>query len=232
MGRQARAKKGDGNESIRILDMLSHDLGNSAHMALAKLDMMGPDGIGRKASLDDIGREITSMHRLVKNVRNAVQARHLPYRPEDVDIFKAVQLAREDVSRYFGSAPVVEIISSEPELSVRADRLLKEALAELMMNSMGSWGDGPCRITIGFERSSGRVRIIYEDLSKDVDLSRIEHSMDRLDRLLDEGDYHGTGTGLSMVKAIIERYGGTITVDRRKKGDPSSGSSFVIDLPG
>jgi len=41
----------------------------------------------------------------------------------------------------------------------------------------------------------------------------------------------GMGFGLSLVKEIIDSYGGFIWVENRIKGDYSKGSNFVILIP-
>ncbi|MFO8018768.1 MAG: HAMP domain-containing sensor histidine kinase [Promethearchaeia archaeon] len=40
----------------------------------------------------------------------------------------------------------------------------------------------------------------------------------------------GTGIGLSLVKEIINMYGGEVWVENRVKGDYSQGSNFIILL--
>ncbi|TXT59843.1 MAG: putative Histidine kinase [Promethearchaeota archaeon] len=41
----------------------------------------------------------------------------------------------------------------------------------------------------------------------------------------------GLGLGLTLVKKILELYGGKIWVEDRVKGDPSKGSRFIIEIP-
>jgi len=48
----------------------------------------------------------------------------------------------------------------------------------------------------------------------------------------DEGQsLHGIGLGLSLVKIIIEMYGGEIRVEDRIKGDHTKGSNFIVLIP-
>ena len=42
---------------------------------------------------------------------------------------------------------------------------------------------------------------------------------------------HGSGIGLTLVKKIVESWGGKIWVEDRVKGDISSGSNFVVLIP-
>jgi signal transduction histidine kinase len=46
-------------------------------------------------------------------------------------------------------------------------------------------------------------------------------------RLHDRGSYKGTGIGLSIVRKIVERHGGSITASAR----PGEGATFTLELP-
>ncbi|KKK42265.1 MAG: Signal transduction histidine kinase, partial [Candidatus Lokiarchaeum sp. GC14_75] len=45
------------------------------------------------------------------------------------------------------------------------------------------------------------------------------------------GEYTGIGLGLLLIKRILEKYNGEITVKDRVKGDYTKGSKFIILIP-
>ena len=89
---------------------------------------------------------------------------------------------------------------------------------EIIINSkpVDSGADGADRVKItvqdngiGFEpRFKDRIFNIFEQLPQD-------------------GEYQGTGIGLSTCRAIVEGHNGSITAD----GSPGQGAKFVIELP-
>ncbi|MHA1688380.1 MAG: sensor histidine kinase, partial [Promethearchaeota archaeon] len=65
----------------------------------------------------------------------------------------------------------------------------------------------------GIGISDENKKIIFQDISK---------------RLQDKS---GMGIGLSIIKKLIESYGGSIKVEDRIQGVPSQGSNFILEIP-
>jgi signal transduction histidine kinase len=73
------------------------------------------------------------------------------------------------------------------------------------------------------------VQLVVDDDGPGIPPADRARVFDRFTRL-DEGrarDAGGVGLGLSMVKAIVERHGGSVTVDDA----PLGGARFVVELP-
>lgn len=86
-------------------------------------------------------------------------------------------------------------------------------------------------VSISGQRLKERVEIVVEDKGIGIDPKDLPHVFDRFwraskDRSRTE-DGGGSGLGLSIAQAIVERYGGSIKVT----SDVGVGSKFIVDVP-
>jgi signal transduction histidine kinase len=97
----------------------------------------------------------------------------------------------------------------------------------LLTNSKKYTSQSP-KVSISLKLTDNHAQIIYSDNGIGVDLKRNEKSLfapfERLDNNLNQ---EGTGVGLSLVKRIINEYGGTIV----PHSELNKGLTFVISFP-
>ncbi|HEX5108216.1 MAG TPA: HAMP domain-containing sensor histidine kinase [Vicinamibacterales bacterium] len=129
---------------------------------------------------------------------------------------------RELSSRHIQLAPSLgagaEEVMGDPER-------LEQALQNLVANALRYTPDEG-RISLATERANGDVRIIVRDSGPGIPGDHLPHIFDRFYKVdASRKAAAGSGLGLSIVKAIIERHGGTITA--RNDG----GAVFEIILP-
>lgn len=80
----------------------------------------------------------------------------------------------------------------------------------------------------GNERSSPQqCCICVEDNGIGFEEQYLEQIFQPFQRLCERGEYEGTGMGLAICKAIVERHGGDITA----RSTPGQGTTFIITLP-
>ena len=110
------------------------------------------------------------------------------------------------------------------------DRLLKEAIANLITNAIKYTPLGG-RIEVRAEAANGRVRVEVEDNGigiSEEDRQKLFQEFVRLRPRHDRtGDVPGSGLGLSIVHRIAEMHGGHVQV----VSETDRGSTFSIDLP-
>ena len=85
------------------------------------------------------------------------------------------------------------------------------------------------RVTVGLETHNGSVVLVVDDDGPGVPAAERARVFERFTRL-DEGrarDAGGVGLGLPMVRAIVDRHAGSVTVDDA----PDGGARFVVRLP-
>ena len=123
-------------------------------------------------------------------------------------------------------------VSVEPEnLEIRGDgNRLGQALQNLAANALRHTPRGG-RLELVARREAGNVRITIRDTGSGIPPEHLPHVFDRFykadaARAATERP-SGSGLGLSIVKAIVERHGGTASASNA----PDGGARFEISLP-
>jgi PAS domain S-box-containing protein len=109
---------------------------------------------------------------------------------------------------------------------------LRRLLQNLIGNSLKYHRDGVepvVRVSGGLESSEDRKQalVIVEDNGIGFDEQQSVRIFQPFVRLVDRGQYEGSGMGLAICKKIVERHGGQITAH----GQPGKGAKFIITLP-
>jgi len=114
---------------------------------------------------------------------------------------------------------------------VRGDRLrLEQVLQNLAANALRHTPEGG-RVVLGVARRGDAVVLSVQDSGAGIQPEHLPHVFDRFykaDASRAEESGTGSGLGLSIVKAIVERHGGAITV----ASVPGVETTFEIVLPG
>jgi len=115
---------------------------------------------------------------------------------------------------------------------VMADDLLEGLFFNLLSNA-SKFGGGQVSIEISPHEENGRHywKVDFIDRGKGIPDERKKRIFDRVWELDSDRRSEGHGLGLSVVKALCERYGGRVWIEDRIKGDHTQGSVFSVILP-
>lgn len=102
---------------------------------------------------------------------------------------------------------------------------LQQIIANLLDNAIKYTSSG--KITVSAEKVNGKVVISIHDTGIGIPSSEIPHIFDRFYRADKSRSVPGSGLGLSLVRAIVQKHGGEIKVS----SSPDVGSTFTIVLP-
>ena len=101
-----------------------------------------------------------------------------------------------------------------PELTVHADgQRLEQALQNLAANALRHTPDGG-RLSLAAEATPEGTRITVRDTGPGIPPEHLPHIFERFykaDAARSATRMSGSGLGLSIVQAIVERHGGTVT---------------------
>jgi signal transduction histidine kinase len=207
-----------------LLANASHELRSPLarlKMAVTMLDAAAPDARAKLQA--EIETNIRELDALVEEVLLAsrLDAREAPLARETVDL---VALAAEEAARVRA-----DLDSGVATLSVSGDeRLLRRALRNLLENARRYGGDGD--VTVELATTGNAVEIRVCDRGPGVVEAMRERIFEPFFRLPGHAEREGgVGLGLSLVRQIAERHGGSVRCDARADG--ASGSCFVLSLP-
>jgi signal transduction histidine kinase len=121
-------------------------------------------------------------------------------------------------------------VTLEGGMTIHADyNQIHQMLTQLLDNALKFHKpDTPSSVKIHIQ-ASGKdcCRITIRDDGLGMKPEQLSRIFDAFVRLHHGGEYAGTGIGLALVKKIIERHNGSITVESM----PSQGSAFTVTLP-
>jgi signal transduction histidine kinase len=135
----------------------------------------------------------------------------------------------ELVQRWRLSSPREWALLPIPGITVVVDRdRLAICLDELLENAVRHTEPGD-RISIGAVQRRDRVLLIVRDSGKGIPVDALGHVFERFYRVDRDRNRRGggAGLGLSIVRAVVEAHGGSISV----ASEPGEGTAFTIDLP-
>ena len=143
----------------------------------------------------------------------------------DVDeIFERVSERHAQAAQEKGV--VIEIEPHEDDIRLVGDpHRLEQALQNLASNALRHTPPGG-RIRLGASRQSGQIKLTVADTGVGIPEQHLPHVFDRFYKADQSRSQAGSGLGLSIVKAIVERHGGSVSV-RSRPGD----TVFEILLP-
>jgi two-component system, OmpR family, sensor kinase len=127
----------------------------------------------------------------------------------------------------------LDVSVEPPELTVHADgQKLEQALQNLAANALRHAPDGG-RLSLAAETEenpAGGTRITIRDTGPGIPPEHLPHIFERFykaDAARSAATTSGSGLGLSIVRAIVERHGGTVTASNA----PDGGAVFEIRIP-
>ncbi len=104
---------------------------------------------------------------------------------------------------------------------------LRQVLLNLLGNAI-KYNRVDGEVHVSAERVGDRVRLRIADTGRGMDEAQLRHLFEPFNRLgAERSGIQGTGIGLAIVKALVERMKGVVTV----QSSPGAGSVFTVELP-
>ena len=223
-----RAKK----EAEFYLDLMSHDLTNFHQIGMGNLSLVekscDPDDRIKKY-LSACRRQFVKSESLISKVRAFSQVKNIqPDTLPSMDVNRAIMDAIKNVSIIYPKKSITFDFKKQPGAVARGTDLIESVFANVLENAVKHNPSNDVSISVDVERvrdgNGSTLNIRIQDNGPGVPHELKESIFSRYMRI---GEEKGMGLGLSLVRAIVEKYGGGIHVEDAA----TQGAVFVITLP-
>ncbi|NHI91307.1 MAG: PAS domain S-box protein [Candidatus Lokiarchaeota archaeon] len=221
-------------------DLFTHDINNILQNILSSSELLllyckkfdFSENIKEKINV--IINQIDRGAKLVENVHKLSNIEESEINLEPIELIQELKKAMINIQEGYAEKDIeYHLDSFEEAIDVTADKFLIDIFENILINAAKYNDNAIVVIEIKISRFYQdndkfiKIEIIdngrgIEDIKKQLIFKRTEQT---------EIIGSGMGLGLSLVKAIIQKYGGTIWIEDRIKGDYKKGSNFILLIP-
>mgnify|MGYP006285049611 CR=1 FL=1 len=217
------------------LDLINHDLGNINQGLLSRIQLFPyllEDRDRTKENIEQLDNLIKRSVRLLRNVKIISDLNSIDLKIGKVDIkgvvdrtLKSIYIENEEDNIE------IQVDIDKNHSNVMAGELLSEVIYNLLENSIKVQKENTPWIEIKsrYQREGDKLILTISDKGPGI---CDENKPSVFDRRICIGEKMMTGLGLTVVRTLVEAYGGKIRIEDRIKGDHRQGTSFLIELPG
>ena len=230
--RAANARLARSNRDLeQFAYVASHDLQEPLRMVASYTQLLAEAYSGKIDERADryIGFAVegaTRMHRLLNDLLDfsRVDSQALAFAPTPCG--EVVDRVLHDLGGRIEESGATVRVGELP--TILADRVqLGQVFQNLLSNALKFRGEDPIEVDISAHRDGTWWEFDVRDNGIGIESRFHDRIFTIFQRLNTREEYPGTGIGLSIVKKIIERHGGSIRID----STPGKGSCFTFGLP-
>lgn len=178
---------------------------------------------------EKIGRNCLRMESLVNNLLRLANIENIAdNRFQDTDLITVIENCRHTLLSLHPDAQV-EISKSTDQINVRADSGLLELAFLNLLENAAKYSDPPAQIRIKIELEEEDAIVQITDKGRGIPAEDLPYIFERFYRVdkTHSRRLGGAGLGLSIVKTIITKHDGVISV----ASELGKGTTFFITLP-
>ncbi len=197
----------------RFLADASHELRTPVTSLRGNVEYAARHGVDAEV-LDDLQRDAARLARLVDDLLVLERTTTSAPEPSPVSVDEVIEAVVDGRER-------VRVEPHEPVAVLADEEALRRAVENLVDNGL-IHGPPDGVVTVSVAADNGVGRLTVSDQGPGPGPDDREHLFERFWRSPKAAERPGSGLGLSIVAATVERYGGRVTVD---------GSAFTLELP-
>ncbi|MFW9935937.1 MAG: sensor histidine kinase [Candidatus Thorarchaeota archaeon] len=215
-------------------DILAHDISNYHQAILTSLELIELEDVPKEIhaqALEQIHQSLSRADHLIKNVRRLGKVEQMPstaFKP--LDLVTYITLAFDQVTHALGDDKfTLKCNRSEGQCYADANLLLVDLFQNLIRNAI-EYSNDKKMVEVKIKLLENRDRPWWE--IQIIDFGRgisPERKAQLFNRYMDSA--HGTGLGLSVVRALSEAFGGWVAVQDRVPRQYEKGTVFLVYLP-
>jgi two-component system NtrC family sensor kinase len=211
---------------------IAHEVKNPLAIIIQGIEYLKTSSGSDPLLVDAVERIKKSAQRADTIVKGLLSfTRQISIQTEKVEIIPVIEETLSFVEHQINTKHITLIRQYSPDappVSIDSDQV-KQAFANILLNSMEAMGDGGT-ITIEVRQISNEagesyLRVSFADTGCGIPADKIEKVFDPFFTTKD--DLGNTGLGLSITKGIIDKHHGTIRIDSKLQ----EGTKVLIELP-
>ncbi len=221
-------------------DLFVHDFNNILQNIKSSADLTSlyldtPLKVQTIKELNDIvSEQVFRGSKLIKNVRKLSQLEESKIQTSPFELNQLLSEVMDYIKQTFQNKVIkFEKTTPAPEIFVYANELLSDVFENIFINAVKYCDNLTCEILVNISKyvEKNKRYIKVEVIDNGVGIPDEVKNIIFLVGFSKEKRTKGMGFGLSVVKKIIERFNGRISVENRVKDDYSKGSKFILLLP-
>ena len=214
------------------LDNVSHDLRTpmTRRRASAEMALAAPPDITRyREALADCVEEADRVLVMLTTLMDITEAESgaMPLKRELVALSEIVGRAADLYRDTADAKDIALTVNVTDEVRVHVDRLRLEQVAANLLDNAIKYTPPGGHVEMAAGREADRAVLRVTDTGPGIPADEQPRIWDRLFRGDQSRAERGLGLGLSLVKAIVEAHGGTVSV----ASQPGHGAVFTVSLP-
>jgi signal transduction histidine kinase len=218
----------------RFLAMASHDLRTPLTVIMMAVEVLKLDDeristAKRQEKLNQIQQAIYGMRSQLEDLlaQERLESGGLAFEPSPTDVLELCETTISDVNAATGGkCPIACQHDSLPPTLPLDSSLLRYALTNLLSNAVKYSAPGQA-VVLAIAYDADELRLQVRDRGIGIPDSFRERLFQPFQRANNVGAIKGTGIGLYIVKAAVDRHQGTVEVESQ----PDAGTTFTIHLP-
>jgi signal transduction histidine kinase len=217
-------------------DLLSHDIKNYHQAILGYLDFLRSKMKEKENAtlIDKVTEQVMNASWLASNVRTMSRVTFGEVEHARVDLGSVLLQCNKAVIQYLPARRIVFLTEiEEGQYFTRADELIKELFINILTNAVKYDSHPVVEIEISVSRTfdeQGKKSWVVAIGDHGAGIPDEEKSI-IFDRFSKASKKKGSGLGLHIVRTLATRYGGSVWVEDRVKGDHAKGCVFKVRLP-
>jgi PAS domain S-box-containing protein len=221
-------------------DLFAHDMNNVLNSILLSLELISEipkkrERMDRIDELFSIVKESSNRGaQLISNVQKLSRLEESGVAIQEINVSTFLKDAISFIKNNFPDKDIkIEVEALSEDINVMGNELLLDVFENIMINSVKYNKNKQKEISIKISETEANDKTFFKfefiDNGMGIEQYRKEKIFNVGNREYKGG--RGMGLGLSLVKKIVESYGGTIMVEDKVPGDYSKGSNFIVLIP-
>jgi signal transduction histidine kinase len=177
---------------------------------------------------EQINHSIESIDYLAKLINDLILISRIERNENEMDEFDAIDVINNAISEIQKRKASIRFNHNVDKSLLKGSKTLFHRVIENLIENSIKYSKGKADITIGCNQTQDKVTITIEDKGIGIPADKLENIFERFYRVDSSRSRQtgGYGLGLSIVKSIVELFGGTIKVE----SEEGKGTKFTIAM--